>query len=77
MNKITKTILFSFVFFVLTFSIVFQARIIKNSDVISLSSYKSDDLIDEFFKWKNRYEDVNRRIKEQEETLKVYEKDNR
>jgi len=77
MNKITKTILFCLVFFVLTFSIVFQARIIKNSDVISLSSYKSDDLIDEFFKWKNRYEDVNRRIKEQEETLKVYEKDNR
>lgn len=77
MSKVTKTILCGVVFFILTSSIIFQARIIKNLDVISLSSYKSDDLINEFFKWKNKYENANKKIQEQEETLNIYEQNNR
>lgn len=77
MSKVTKTILCGVVFFILTSSIVFQARVIENSDVISLSSYKSDDLINEIFKWKNKYENANKKIQEQEETLNIYEQNTR
>lgn len=72
MNKKIKAILLFGLFFLLTFAIVLQSRVIDNTDITWLSSYESDDLIDEIFKWKNKYDEAIKKLDEQKEVINDY-----
>ena len=72
-RNIYTNILFGIIFFIMTFCLIVQVKTINKSGTLMLDSYGNDELIDEIFKWKNRYETTDKRVKEQDSIIEEYQ----
>lgn len=71
-RKVYKNILFGMIFFIMTFCLIVQVKTINKSGTLVLDSYGNDELIDEIFKWKSRFESTNRKVEQQNTTIQEY-----
>lgn len=71
-EKVYKNILFGMMFFIMTFCVIVQIKTVNKSGTLMLDSYGNDELIDEIFKWKSRYESTTKKVADQDFTIQEY-----